>query len=306
MINLNKAKALLLVLILSGLTVQTTQPVDWSWLTNNSIYRQGNELCARLSKTDAYQQCAPYGSWLFEKAKEHKTTIAACMVCGFIAKKCFDIYKHREYINKKNNEIKKLLSEPSPNIDYNFVIILQKIRCGGDVNTQNDAGMTPLYLAVILECSAGVEELVRYQADPDIQIKDGISARQAADKVQNIEARARIIDIFNGNTNQFNELKKNRKLFEEEVKIISKKIKESGNVSDGDWTIIKDLIKEKKVDVNYHVHTDELGYSAPLINLTSKIVINEKVISEDEMMLAEDAPITTWLYENGAVPVSSI
>ncbi len=101
-------KALLSILILSGLTVQTTQPVDWSWLTNSSIYRQGNELCSRLSKSDTYQQCAPYGSWLFEKAKEHKVTIAACMVCGFIAKKCYDkyydMYTHRKSIKRKNDK----------------------------------------------------------------------------------------------------------------------------------------------------------------------------------------------------------
>ncbi len=86
MFNVNKA--LLSIITISVLSIQTTQPINWGrWITNSSIYEQGTQAFLRLSKTDAYKKCSPYGNWLLEKANKYKGTIAACAVCLFIAKK---------------------------------------------------------------------------------------------------------------------------------------------------------------------------------------------------------------------------
>ena len=77
MFNVNKA---LLSIIISALAVQTTQPMDFNWLTNSSIYKQGTELCSRLSKTDAYKKYSPYGNWLLKKANEHKYMILGSLL----------------------------------------------------------------------------------------------------------------------------------------------------------------------------------------------------------------------------------
>ncbi len=78
-------KALLSILILSGLTVQTTQPVDWSWLTNNSIYKQGSKLCSNFSETDVYKKGAPYGNLLLKEANKNKGLLQYIGLVSIIA-----------------------------------------------------------------------------------------------------------------------------------------------------------------------------------------------------------------------------
>ena len=259
MFNLNKA---LLSIIISALAVQTTQPMDFNWLTNSSIYKQGTELCSRLSKTDAYKKYSPYSNWLLKKATEHKYTIATCVICLFIARQVHSIYEHRKYIDKLNNKIKEILNNNPVNKDK-LEQIPGYVRYGANVNTRSDERATPLYVAVTQEYWQMVELLLKeHKADPNIKTNNGDSAVDAAEHVQNIEAKARIIDIFNGNTGHYSELQGNRKSFEEALTRINES--ESDNVSDDDWATIKYLIGQRKVEVDHFVNysKNREGYSA--------------------------------------------
>ncbi len=257
MINVKQNKALLSIII-STLVVGTTQPAHFNWLTNNSIYKQGTELCSRLSKTDAYKQYAPYGNWLLKKAKERRATIAACLVGLFIARNVYNIYKYRKSIHIRNAQIKSRLKVDAHQND--LTAIIGHIQDGADYNTQSDEGITPLYLAVIQENWKTVKLFFKkHGADPNIQTNSGDSARQAVQRVQNIESKARIIDILNGNTEQYDELQRNKEAFREGLQ----RIHRLEVVSEDDWETIKQLIEERKVEVDcYFKQSEENGYSA--------------------------------------------
>ena len=113
-------KALLSTLIVSFITVQTTQPIDWGWLTNNSIYQQGTELCSRLSKTDAYKQCAPYGKPLLTKAKQYKGLIADLIASTAALITTLKLYATSQNMRQKiKNNLKSLFEvEKSENIIF--------------------------------------------------------------------------------------------------------------------------------------------------------------------------------------------
>ncbi len=98
-------KALLSILILSGLTVQTTQPIDLGWLNTSSVYEQGRQLCSQV-QTQAYQACAPVGSWLFNNIKEHKSGIAGCLAvsAGIITA----YYHYAQHLKKQQSRAQML------------------------------------------------------------------------------------------------------------------------------------------------------------------------------------------------------
>ncbi len=274
MIKLNKA---LLSIIISAFAVQTTQPIDLGWLTNSSIYKQGTELCSRLSQTDTYKQCAPYGSWLLEKAKEHKTTVAACLVGLFIAKKCYGMYRSYIWKNAVNSEVKGKLKFDATRQDFSTIMSFIQ---HSDVNIDiqgNEGGITPLFLAVIQEDWRGVKQLIEnYKANPDIQTKGGDTPHKAAQRVQNIEAKARIIDIFNGNTEQYEELQRNRTDFERELtRIYDLKV-----ICDDEWATIKELIQERKVEVDHCIKYLKMDLSALYLAIDNENLEMVKLLIE--------------------------
>ncbi len=103
MINVKQNKALLSIII-SAFAVQTTQPIDWGWLTNNSIYKQGTELCSRISKTDTYKTMAQ----LLEKANKHKYVIAGSLAIGAIILYAKKRSNERNVLKKYNEELRKI------------------------------------------------------------------------------------------------------------------------------------------------------------------------------------------------------
>ncbi len=164
MFNVNKA--LLSILIIPALAVQTTRPTYLGWATDSSIYKA----------------CAPYGSWLINKAYEHKYAIAGSFAAGALilyAKKKFDDHQR---IQRANDRLKKLLD--TNNWKKNEENIKAKIMyADADVNTQSDQGITALYLAVQNNSFNSAERLyTEYHANPDIPTKNGDTARKAAQR----------------------------------------------------------------------------------------------------------------------------
>ena len=262
MFNVNKA--LLSIITLSVLSIQTTQPINWGcWITNSSIYEQGTQAFSRLSKTDAYKKYSPYGNWLLKKANKHKVTIAACVVCLFIAKRGYSIYKNWRHIQSKTEELKGYLDKSirfvSGLIDENvsehdaqrnFMSAVYCMQDGAKVNTQDKVGRTALYIAVKRENLDQIKELyTTYKADPDIATEEDDTARKAAQQVQNIKIKAEIIDLFNGNNNACNQFNEDETNFKN---CLMRLHKNKNGSNEADWETIQQLIEEKRVKVNYY------------------------------------------------------
>ena len=178
-----KTKKDLLSIIISALAVQTTQPIEWGWLTNNSIYKQGTELCSRLSKkVDTYKKYSPYGNWLLKKANEHTAVIIGSAVAAIGLTCMFTRIRNYEHMQQQkrqeeeeisgqrqdalDDELDKDLSNKLTNIsctdddeslEKHWSCVRGLILCGANPNATN-------YVGEALHCAAECENrpMVRF------------------------------------------------------------------------------------------------------------------------------------------------
>lgn len=122
---------LLKILIISALTVQTTQPISWDWLPS-SVYQEGSKLCSYLGGTDIYKQSASCCNWLFEKGKRHPSIVVVGTV-GLLAlaywqvKSAYDGSARKENPGSFNqNKLEEKGKEEAPAQNDEFVDLMDR------------------------------------------------------------------------------------------------------------------------------------------------------------------------------------
>ncbi len=171
-------KALLSILILSGLTIQTTQPFSlWSLIANRAVWESirtgAAQALGAVVATTAYEKyIAPHGSKLLEKAKEHKYLIAGSIAIGAVmlyAKKKYNDNKQEECKRKQplNDKLREELNAIATQQDKqpNWELIQELITNGADANTASEKlRWVALHFAVIYKNIEMVRFLLQHKA----------------------------------------------------------------------------------------------------------------------------------------------
>ncbi len=197
MFNLNKA---LLSIIISAFAVGTTQPIDWGWLTNNSIYKQGSEFHSRLSQSDTYKKCATYGNLLLKKAKKHEAVIVgSAMIAGMVVvagsavllmrklQRIRSLNKQLRQLKQVNEEIKQAILRLNEEREQEIL----RFNLDGDLQYELDELSTQL---LIRSCKPDLEPqwsnirgLIANGANPNItDFLDGRGALNFAVSLENV------------------------------------------------------------------------------------------------------------------------
>lgn len=261
MFNLNRA--LLNTLIVSLITVQTTQPMDLGWLPTSFICESIQNIGTQYSAP-----CTALVNATLEKAKRHKGVIAGLTVgATALTTAGYMLYclRAKQATQKLEEILKSSAEEQSP---LCWKTIKELIDAGANVNVTHN-GWTVLHLAVASENIKMVKYLCKKGADPEIKNNHQRSAKDDAKLIQNQTTNLLIRTYIAGDSNQADIV---NDLFQTELD----KINSKNSTNYEDWEAIQNFINEEVVPVDHFVPQYKNTFWEAITNF-----INEKIVPVD-------------------------